>query len=107
MSQAEKDRVRSIFEKDAPTYDRSMGFFERFVLGNARGWACARARGEVLEVAVGTGLNLSRYPEDVKLTGVEYVPAMLELAQRRAAELGRDADLRLGDAEQLEFPDAS
>src|SRR5204862_2890984 len=28
---------------------------------------------------------------------------MLDIAHRRAGELGRDVDLRLGDAEQLEF----
>ncbi len=30
---------------------------------------------------------------------------MLEIARRRAQELGRDPDLRLGDARALEFPD--
>jgi ubiquinone/menaquinone biosynthesis C-methylase UbiE len=104
---ADKARVREVFEKDAPSYDRSMGFFERFVLGDARRWACARARGEVLEIAVGTGLNLLHYPPGIRLTGIEYSPAMLELARRRAAEIAVDADLRLGDAEQLDFADES
>jgi len=104
---SEKDRIRAMYEKEAPKYDRSMGFFERFVLGDARIWACQRARGDVLELAVGTGLNLPHYPHDVRLTGVEFSPAMLDLAKHRAADLGRDADLRLGDAEQLDFPDAS
>jgi ubiquinone/menaquinone biosynthesis C-methylase UbiE len=103
----EKDRVRGIYEKDAPTYDRGMRFFERFILGDARRWACAQAEGDVLELAVGTGLNLAHYPPEVGLTGIEFSPAMLELAKRRAAELERDVDLRLGDAEQLEFEDRS
>lgn len=103
----EKDRIRAMYQKEAPKYDRSMGFFERFVLGDARAWACKRARGDVLELASGTGLNLPHYPHDVRLTGVEFSPAMLDLAKRRASDLGRDADLRLGDAEQLEFADAS
>jgi ubiquinone/menaquinone biosynthesis C-methylase UbiE len=103
----EKERVRAMYEREAPTYDRSMRFFERFVLGDARVWAAGRARGDVLELAVGTGLNLSHYPPDVRLTGIEFSPSMLELAKRRAAELGREADLRVGDAEQLEFADGS
>lgn len=107
MPTAEKDRVRTIYEKDAPKYDRSMGFYERFLLGDARQWACARAQGDVLELAVGTGLNLPLYRSDVRVTGIEFSPAMLALAKQRAAELDREVDLRLGDAEALEFEDAS
>jgi len=61
----------------------------------------------VLELAVGTARNLAHYPPTVRVTGIELSPEMLAIAQRRAQELGRDADLRLGDAEALEFPDAS
>jgi ubiquinone/menaquinone biosynthesis C-methylase UbiE len=104
---SEKARIRAVYEKEAPKYDRGMRFYERFVLGNAREWACARAEGDVLELAVGTGLNLAHYPPGVSLTGIEFSAAMLELAKQRATELGRQADLRLGDAEQLEFEDAS
>jgi ubiquinone/menaquinone biosynthesis C-methylase UbiE len=32
---------------------------------------------------------------------------MLQLAQRRAQELGRPVDLRLGDAQALDLPDAA
>jgi ubiquinone/menaquinone biosynthesis C-methylase UbiE len=104
---SEKERVRAIFEKDAPKYDRSMGFWERALLGDVRRWACSRAQGETLEIAIGTGLNLPYYAADVRLTGIEFSPAMLDIARRRATELGRDVDLRLGDAEQLEFADES
>jgi ubiquinone/menaquinone biosynthesis C-methylase UbiE len=104
---SEKERIRGIYEKEAAKYDRSMGFFERTILGNARRWACARAEGEVLELAVGTGLNLPHFPAGIRLTGIEFSPAMLERAKRRATELGREVDLRLGDAESLEFDDES
>jgi ubiquinone/menaquinone biosynthesis C-methylase UbiE len=43
----------------------------------------------------------------VRLTGIELSPAMLDIARRRAGELNRDIDLRLGDAQALEFPDDS
>lgn len=32
---------------------------------------------------------------------------MLSIAKQRAQELGREADLRLGDTQALDFPDAS
>ena len=103
----EKERVRTIFDKLALKYDRNMRVSERIFLGRAREWACARATGDVLEIGIGTGLNLALYPPDVRVTGVEYSAAMLELAKRRAEELGLAADLRLGDAEHLVFDDAS
>jgi ubiquinone/menaquinone biosynthesis C-methylase UbiE len=60
----------------------------------------------VLEIAVGTGRNLSFYPDAISLTAIEFSPEMLELARARAERLGREVDLRLGDAERLEFEDA-
>ncbi|HET6871059.1 MAG TPA: methyltransferase domain-containing protein [Solirubrobacteraceae bacterium] len=63
--------------------------------------------GEVLEIAVGPGRNLRYYPDDVRLTGIELSPAMLKLARQEAAALGRQVDLREGDAQALEFTDES
>jgi ubiquinone/menaquinone biosynthesis C-methylase UbiE len=101
------ERLRRYWDKHAGSYDKEMGFFDRHLFGDTRDWVCSQASGEVLEVAIGTGLNLPHYPDGVRLTGVEWSPAMLDLARRRARELGREVDLRLGDAQALEFPDAS
>lgn len=61
----------------------------------------------MLELAAGTSRNLPYYPVDVTLTGIELSEQMLAIARNRARELGRDADLRLGDAQALDFPDES
>src|SRR5207248_2002019 len=79
--------------------------FERFLFGDGRKWVCSQAQGDVLEIAVGTGRNLRHYPDEVGLTGIELSPAMLAIARDQAAALGRDADLRVGDAQALEFDD--
>jgi ubiquinone/menaquinone biosynthesis C-methylase UbiE len=104
---AETSRVREHYEKEAPRYDRTMGFFERLLFRDARPWVCSHASGDVLEIAVGTGLNLPYYPHGLKITGIELSPAMLDRAMGRAADLGREADLRVGDATALEFADDS
>jgi ubiquinone/menaquinone biosynthesis C-methylase UbiE len=100
-------RRSAYWDQQAGRYDRDMNFWDRHLFGDSRPWACRRAVGEVLEVAVGTGRNLPFYPEGTRLTGVDWSPAMLGIARRRAAELGREADLRTGDAQALDFPDAS
>jgi ubiquinone/menaquinone biosynthesis C-methylase UbiE len=103
----ETERLKRHWEREAPTYDRRMGFFERVLFGDGREWVCSRASGEVLEVAVGTGRNFTFYPQGVQLSGIDLSPAMLRIARKRAEELGVDADLREGDAQQLPFADAS
>ena len=103
----ETDRVRAIQDKHASGYDRQISFFERILFGGGREWVCSQAAGDTLEIAYGTARNLPYYPADVRLTGVELSPEMAALGRERQAETGRDADLRVGDVQALEFDDAS
>jgi ubiquinone/menaquinone biosynthesis C-methylase UbiE len=107
MPEGRTARARRVWDKFAPRYDRAMRLPERLQFGGGREWVCSRAHGEVLEVAVGTGLNLPLYPDGLRLTGVDLSPAMLALARQRAADLDRDIDLQEADAQRLPFPDAS
>ena len=100
-------RQKQVWDKAAPGYDKQIAFFEKIQFAGGREWLGQRARGQVLEVAIGTGLNLPCYPADVTITGIELSPAMLAIARQRAADLGLGADLREGDAEHLPFGDAS
>ena len=103
----ETERLKRIYEKQAPRYDRSIAFWEKVLFRDGRQWVCSRAQGDVLEVAIGTGRNLTFYPAGVRLTGIDLSPAMLERARERAGELGVEVDLREGDAQDLPFPGGS
>jgi ubiquinone/menaquinone biosynthesis C-methylase UbiE len=103
----ETERVLSVQNRQAPKYDRQISFFERILFGGGRAWVCSQARGQVLELACGTARNLRFYPDHVQLTAIELSPQMLAIARKRAQELGHPADLRLGDVQQLDFPDES
>lgn len=66
------------------------------------------AGSKVLDVATGNGnaaLAAARYGCEV--TGVDYVPALLEDGRRRAQAEGLPVKFQEGDAEALPFPDAS
>jgi ubiquinone/menaquinone biosynthesis C-methylase UbiE len=102
------DKVRRSWAKQAPRYDKQIGFFERRVFGRShRPWACSRAGGDVLEVAIGTALNLPHYARDVTLTGLDLSAEMLDIARDRARDLGREVELREGDAHDLPLADSS
>ena len=99
------DQLRSLWERYVPRYDRDTGFYDVLLLGDSRSWACSQASGQVLEVAIGTGRNLPFYPRGIQLTGIDFSPAMLEIARDRAAELALDVSLIEADAQRLPFID--
>ncbi len=107
MSADRNARARRVWDKAAPRYDDGMGWFERTFIEDGREWVTSRARGRVLEVAVGTGRDLPFYPDDVTLTGIDLSPVMLALAKKRATDLGREVELTVGDAQKLPFDDES
>jgi ubiquinone/menaquinone biosynthesis C-methylase UbiE len=62
----------------------------------------------VLDVATGSGnAALAAARRGCDVTGVDYVPALLERARRRAEAEGLTIEFVEGDAEALPFPDAS
>lgn len=100
-------RAQEKWDKRAGAYDRGITFFEKVLFAGGREWVCSRAQGDVLEIAAGTGRNFPFYPPAVRLTAVEFSPKMLDIAIKRARDLGREVDCRLGDAQALEFHDAT
>lgn len=101
----ELDRVEKIFDRIAGGYDRQIGVSERVLLGDARRWAIEQVRGEVVEIGVGSGLNLPLYGRDVtKVIGVDLSQRMLDLARARQAAV--PVELRHGDAQRLDLPEA-
>jgi ubiquinone/menaquinone biosynthesis C-methylase UbiE len=96
-----------VWDKAAPSYDKQIAFFEKIQFGGGREWLGERARGRILEVAIGTGRNLPHYASDAVVTGIELSPAMLAIARQRAGNLGRAVEFREGDAVHLPSDDAS
>lgn len=87
------------------SYDLLMGL-ARF--DAQRKASLARAGGRILEVGIGTGLNLPHYPEEVtRLTAVDPNPGMLRKLQRKLARSRLTVEAIPAGAEELPFPDAS
>jgi ubiquinone/menaquinone biosynthesis C-methylase UbiE len=62
------------------------------------------ARGTILEIGFGTGLNLAHYPDHVRaITAIDPNPGMHRKAQSRIKATGLAVDKRLLGSEQLPF----
>ena len=60
----------------------------------------------ILEVGIGTGLNLPLYPANCQLVGIDLSENMLEKAQAKVAELNLDnVTLKVMDASAMDFAD--
>lgn len=101
------ERVRRYWDRTATRYDERVARMEERYLVPSRRWVCERAVGEVLEVAVGSGLNLPHYPPEAKLIGVDLSEGMLQLARRRAATARCEVELLRTDGSRLPFGDES
>jgi len=61
--------------------------------------------GNVLEVGVGTGANLTYYPTNIRVTGIDFSPKMLAKAYEKVGKSKPMIVLKEMDAQQLDFPD--
>ncbi|NGY61263.1 class I SAM-dependent methyltransferase [Lentzea sp. NEAU-D13] len=101
------NRWQQYWDRKSTSYDKEIGILDRRLFGDSRRWACSQAAGDVLEVAIGTGLNLPYYADEALITGLDISEQMLDLARSRARQLGRDVTLQQGTAHALPFSDAS
>jgi phosphatidylethanolamine/phosphatidyl-N-methylethanolamine N-methyltransferase len=100
----ENDFVERVYEKLASFYDVVFGP----TLHPGRLEAIERMQihsgDRVLEVGVGTGINLSLYPRDCQVTGIDFSSSMLEKARERVDKHGlTTVRLLQMDAADLKF----
>jgi phosphatidylethanolamine/phosphatidyl-N-methylethanolamine N-methyltransferase len=104
----ENDFVAGVYEKLASVYDLAFG--PALQPGRVRAIEQMNIKsGErVLEVGVGTGINLALYPRTCSMTGIDFSSSMLEKARERVARHGlRNLRLLQMDAADLKFADES
>ncbi len=100
-------QTQARYQRMAPLYDRMEVLAERrYRSWRKHLWSLVRGP-KLLEVGVGTGKNVPYYPKGVEVTAIELTPGMLSRARKRAEELGVAIDMRLGDVQNLEFPDGT
>ncbi len=92
----------------AAVYDPLLSLGELTGLRRHRARVLAHARGRVVELGAGTGLNLRHYPDGIEeLILVEPDAAMRRRLARRLRRTGRSAGIVDAGAERLPLPDGS
>jgi phosphatidylethanolamine/phosphatidyl-N-methylethanolamine N-methyltransferase len=108
MKPISQSHVIRAYRTYAPVYDVLYGYvLDRGRLAMTQAVAALNPAA-LLEVGVGTGLTLARYPAESKVVGIDLSEEMLEVARLRRKRLnGRDVHLEVMDAEAMSFDDAS
>jgi len=102
----EKRQVKRAYALYSPVYD----FLFDWIFHPGREAAVKllgiRPGDRILEVGIGTGLNLPLYPRRCQLVGIDLSEQMLEKAQGKIEELGLDnVTLKVMDAGATDFAD--
>ena len=102
----EKRQVKRAYKFYAPAYD----FIFDWIFNPGREAAIQlldiRRGQQVLEVGIGTGLNLPLYPSDCRIAGIDLSEEMLKKAQEKVVELSLDnVTLKAMDATVMDFGD--
>ena len=106
VTAVETEVVAGVYEKLASVYDWVFGPTLHAGRLQAMQRMAIAPNDRILEVGVGTGINLGLYPRDCHVTGVDLSEGMLEKAHERVAEKAmRNVRLLQMDATRLTFPD--
>ena len=95
----------SVFDGLAPVYDRGMLPLELLLLRGLRQRVFPRLRGDVLELGVGTGVNLPLYRPGARVVGCDASKDVLAWSTRRSTQVS--VVLTQADVQCLPFADCS
>ena len=100
----ETDFVARVYQKLASVYDWVFGPTLQAGRLQAIQRMAISPGDRILEVGVGTGINLALYPRDCSITGIDLSDSMLEKAHERVARKAmRNVRLTQMDASRLLF----
>jgi AhpD family alkylhydroperoxidase len=104
---AAEARLQVADVRTARVLDAGMRMADRLGLRHARARVVGGARGDTLEIGIGTGSNIGIYPTGTVLHGIDVSAPALSLAKGRARRIERRVTLVEGSATALPFADAS
>ncbi|MCC5894040.1 MAG: class I SAM-dependent methyltransferase [Alkalibacterium sp.] len=105
MTKNTNEKIRHRYNRISPVYEA----MDKMMKDKWRRELLENVHGQVLEVGIGTGVNLAFYPEGIHLTGIDFSPGMLNKARKKVEtlQLPYQVDLIEMDIQEMDFPDHS
>jgi ubiquinone/menaquinone biosynthesis C-methylase UbiE len=100
--------VRKRYDRIAPYFEGMEAVMEGLFFKTWRKRLWAKVEGHhILEVGVGTGKNFDYYPQDARITAIDFSEQMLKQALRKRDRKNVNVELELMDIQSLYFADNS
>jgi ubiquinone/menaquinone biosynthesis C-methylase UbiE len=100
--------IKKKYNRIAPYFEGLEAIMEGLFFKNRRKKLWAKVDGHhILEVGVGTGKNFDFYPNDARVTAIDFSEAMLKQATHKKDRKSISVDLDLMDVQSLSFADNS
>ena len=102
------ENIRRRYDRLAPWFDSLEGFLEGLFFRRLRKKLWLQAQGpHILEVGVGTGKNFEFYPQNARMTAIDFSPKMLAQAQKKRDRKQIAVDLDVMDVQSVYYADNS
>jgi len=99
------EKIKNRYNRASVIYDILESPMEMMALKKWRNDIMKDLKGKVLEVGVGTGKNISYYPENVDISAIDFSEKMLKKAKLKADALNKEVEFHNMDAENMDFED--
>jgi phosphatidylethanolamine/phosphatidyl-N-methylethanolamine N-methyltransferase len=99
-----KQSIEKVYDRYSAVYDKIFGLVYENGRNEALKMIALNGKEKVLEVGVGTGISLTKYPRTVDIVGIDLSKDMLEKAKERVNKYAlTNVQLKVENAEEMSF----
>lgn len=104
MTIMNKHGIEKVYNQYSAVYDKIFGRVYENGRNEAVKMISLNGQEKILEIGVGTGISLTKYPKDVGIVGIDLSKDMLEKAKARVNKYGlNNVELKIENAEEMSF----
>lgn len=99
-----KQSIEKVYNNYSAVYDKIFGLVYENGRNEAVKMISLNGEEKILEIGVGTGISLTKYPRTVGIVGIDLSKEMLEKAKERVDKYNlKNVELRIENAEEMSF----